>query len=169
MPMLADLDDPPRSRTRDLLLGALVGLPLVGLIAWFLLPGLAGMIQGNASSYDQRLRAEDTYMQALCTQAMVLPRDEELCECVLAIEVPSLDCRDPFLAWSLARHHEACADADARRASLTFCSCVDTVQERVGKAADPQAARLESQRVGKCLELPDAFPLPQIEALMPGA
>ena len=48
--MLADLDDPPRSRTRDLLFGALAGLPVVGVIAWFLLPSLAGMIQGNASS-----------------------------------------------------------------------------------------------------------------------
>jgi hypothetical protein len=169
MPMLADLDDPPRSRTRDLLLGALVGLPIVGLIAWFLLPGLAGMIQGNAVSYDQRLRAEDAYMQTLCAQAMVLPRDEELCECVLAIEVPSLDCRDPFLAWSLARHHTSCADVATHRASLTFCSCVDAVQERVDKAADPQAARVEAQRVGRCLELPDAFPLPEIETLMPGA
>lgn len=165
--MLADLDDPPRSRTRDLLLGFLVGLPVVGLVAWFLLPGLAGMIQGNASSYDQRLRAEDAYMQALCTQAMELPRDEELCQCVLAIEFPSLDCRDPFLAWSLARHHEACADVAARRASLTFCSCVDTVHQRAAAAEGPDAARVEAQRVGKCLELPDAFPLPQIEALLP--
>lgn len=167
--MLADLDDPPRSRTRDLLFGALAGLPVVGVIAWFLLPSLAGMIQGNASSYDARLRAEDAYMQTLCTQAMVLPRDEELCECVLAIEFPSLDCRGPFLAWSLARHHTTCADVATRRASLTFCSCVDTVQERVDKAPDPEAARVEAQRVGKCLELPDAFALPQIEALMPGA
>lgn len=167
--MLADLDDPPRSRTRDLLLGVLVGLPIVGLIAWFLLPGLAGMIQGNASSYDARLRAEDAYMQTLCTQAMVLPRDEELCQCVLAIEFPSLDCRAPFLAWSLARHHEACADVATRRASLTFCSCVDTVQQRVDAAADPEAARVEAQRVGRCLELPDAFPLPEIEALAPAS
>ena len=165
MPMLADLDDPPRSRTRDLLLGALVGLPVVGLVAWFLLPGLAGMIQGNAASYDQRLRAEDAYMKTLCSEAMVLPRDEELCECVLAIEVPSLDCRAPFLAWSLERHHTSCQDTATRRASLTFCSCVDTVHERVGKAPDPEAARLEAQRVGKCLELPDAFPLPELAAL----
>lgn len=167
--MLADLDDPPRSRTRDLLLGSLVGLPIVGLIAWFLLPGLAGVIQGNASTYDQRLRAEDAYMQTLCAQAMVLPRDKELCECVLATEVPSLDCRDPFLAWSLDRHHAACVDVDTRRASLTFCSCVDAVQVHVDKAADLEAARREAQRVGKCLELPDAFPLPAIETLMPGA
>lgn len=167
--MLADLDDPPRSRTRDLLLGALVGLPIVALVAWFLVPGIAGVVQGNSASYDQRLRAEDAYMQTLCGEAMVLPRDEELCKCVLAVDVPSLDCRPPFLAWSLARHHEGCADRDRRRASLTFCSCVDTVQERVGKAADPEAARVEAQRVGRCLELGDAFPLPELAALAPGS
>lgn len=168
MPMLADLDDPPRSRRRDLLLGALFGLPVVALIAWFLLPGLAGMIQGNAASYDVRLRAEDAYMQTLCGEAMVLPRDEELCQCALAVEFPSLDCRAPFLAWSLQRHHEACADPDTRRASLTFCTCVDTVDQRASKAPDPAAARAEAQRVGKCIELPDAFPLPEVAALAPG-
>lgn len=165
--MLADLDDPPRSRTRDLLLGVLAGLPIVGLVAWFLVPGVAGVIQGNAASYDQRLRAEDAYMQLLCTEAMVLPRDEELCKCALAVEVPSLDCRPPFLVWSLERHHEACADPGRRRASLTFCSCVDAVKERVAKAEDPEAARAEAQRVGKCLELGDAFPLPELDALAP--
>jgi len=167
MPMLADLDDPPRSRTRDLLLGALLSLPIVGVVAWLLLPSLAGMIQGNADQYDQRLRAEDAYMQALCGEAMVLPRDEELCGCVLAVEFPSLDCRGPFLAWSLQRHRLACDDPDTRRASLSFCSCVDTVQARVDKAEDPAAARTEAQRVGKCVELEDAFPLPEIATLAP--
>lgn len=165
--MLADLDDPPRSRTRDLLLGFLISLPVVGLIAWLLLPSLAGMILGNADQYDQRLRAEDAYMQTLCGEAMVLPRDEELCGCVLAVEFPSLDCRGPFLAWSLQRHHLACQDTDTRRASLSFCSCVDTVQARVDKAESPEAARGEALRVGKCVELVDAFPLPEVAALAP--
>ncbi|HEY8378787.1 MAG TPA: hypothetical protein VIK91_19985 [Nannocystis sp.] len=167
MPMLADLDDPPRSRARDLIFGVLVGLPIVALVAWLVVPWIAGMVMGNASSYDQRLRAEDAYMKTLCSELMVLPRDEELCKCVLAIEVPSLDCRIPFLAWSLERHHEACADRDRRRASLTFCSCIDTMRERIekAKAESAEAARVETQRVGKCLELDDAFPLPELADL----
>lgn len=169
MPMLADLDDPPRSRTRDLLLGALLGLPIVGLVAWLLLPSLAAMVQGGADQYDQRLRAEDAYMQALCGEAMVLPRDEELCGCVFAVEFPSLDCRGSFLAWSLQRHLLACEDPDTRRASLAFCSCVDTVQARVAGAPDPTLARAEAQRVGKCIELDDAFPLPEVAALAPAS
>lgn len=169
MPTLADLDNPPRSRTRDLLFGFLVGLPIVGLVAWFVVPGIFAVVTGNAGSYDQRLRAEDAYMQTLCTEAMTLPRDEELCKCVLASEVPSLDCRPPFLRWSLDRHAAACTDRETHRRSLTFCSCVEAVGERVTKAADVEAARLEAQRVGKCIELPDAFPLPEIATLAPAA
>lgn len=169
MPMLADLVDPPRSRTRDLVFGFLVGLPIVGLIAWFLLPGLFGMILGNASNYDQRLRAEDGYMQALCTEALVLERDEELCKCALAVEFPSLDCRQPFLKWSLDRHQVTCKDAEVHRRSLTFCTCIETVAERAAQAADADAARVEVQRAGKCLELPDAFPLPEVATLAPPA
>lgn len=167
MPMLADLDDPPRSRARDLMFGALLGLPIVGLVAWFIVPGIFGVITGNAGSYDQRLRAEDGYMQTLCTEAMVLPRDEDLCKCVLAVDVPSLDCRPPFLRWSLDRHKEACADRETHRRSLTFCSCVDAVAERAAKAGDAEAARVEALRVSKCIELPDAFPLPELAALAP--
>lgn len=167
--MLADLDDPPRSRARDLLVGVLAGLPIVGLVLWLLVPWLFGVVTTNASSYDQRLRAEDAYMQTLCSEAMVLPRDEDLCKCVLAIDVPSLDCRAPFLRWSLDRHHEACADPEARRRSLTFCSCVDTVADRVAAAADPEAAGTEAQRVARCIELPEAFPLPELAALAPAS
>lgn len=169
MPMLADLDDPPRSRTRDLLVGVAVAVVLVSLVVLFLLPRLVAVIVGNASDYDQRLRAEDAYMQLLCTQAMVLERDESLCKCALAVEVPSLDCRQPFLRWSLDRHHEACADPETHKRSLTFCSCIDTLAEKIPalEAQGPDAARAEVQRVGKCLELPDAFPLPELTALAP--
>lgn len=167
MPMLADLDDPPRSRSRDLALGFLVGLPVVGLVLWLFVPWLFGVVTTNATSYDQRLRAEDAYMKTLCSEAMVLPRDEDLCKCVLAIEVPSLDCRAPFLRWSLARHHEACADAEARRGALSFCSCVDTIAQRSAAAETPEAAAAESQKVARCIELPDAFPLPELSTLAP--
>lgn len=168
MPMLADLDHPPRSRTRDLLVGGAVALVIVSLVVLLLLPRLVAVIVGNASDYDQRLRAEDAYMQTLCTEALVLARDEALCKCVLAVEVPSLDCRQPFLRWSLDRHHEACADPETHKRSLTFCTCIDTLAEKI-PATEAQGAEAgpEIQRVGKCLELPDAFPLPDLAALAP--
>ncbi|MBL9099560.1 MAG: hypothetical protein JNL82_01315 [Myxococcales bacterium] len=169
MPMLADLDHPPRSRTRDFLIGALFGLPVVALLAWLLLPRLVGGLLGSAVDYDQRLRAEDGYMQAVCTQAFDLARDEQLCECALAVEFPALDCRLPFLRWSLDRHHERCADSAVKSQALTFCSCIDTLAEKIPplEAEDPDSARPLVQRVGKCLELEDGFPLPEIEALAP--
>lgn len=169
MPMLADLDHPPRSRTRDLLIGALCGLPVVALLAWLMLPQLVGGLLGSAVDYDQRLRAEDAYMQGVCNSAFDLGRDEKLCECVLAVEFPALDCRQPFLRWSLDRHHERCADAAVRGQSLTFCSCIDTLAEKIPplEAKDPAEARPLIQRVGKCLESEDAFPLPELETLVP--
>ena len=170
MPMLADLDHPPRSRGRDLLIGVLGGLPVAAVIVWLLLPSLMASVLGSAGDYDQRLRAEDAYMQAVCSEALVLERDEQLCECVLAVEFPALDCRQPFLRWSLDQHHARCAEPEVRKPSLTFCSCIDTLAERISKAeAADESASAEIQRVGKCLELPDAFPLPELAALMPAA
>ncbi len=170
MPMLADLDHPPRSRTRDLLIGALCGLPLVAVLAWLLLPSLMQSVLGSAGDYDQRLRAEDGYMQGVCSQAFDMARDEQLCTCVLAVEFPALDCRQPFLRWSLDRHHERCAEPGVRKPSLTFCSCIDTLAERIVKAeAEGEPTATDLQRVGKCLELPDAFPLPDLMALAPVA
>ena len=168
MPMLADLDHPPRSRGRDLLIGVLGGLPVAALIVWLLLPSLMGSVLGSAGDYDQRLRAEDAYMQAVCSQALDLARDEQLCQCVLAVEYPALDCRQPFLRWSLDRHHAACAEPEVRKPSLTFCCCIDTLAARIAEAeAAGEAANAEIQRVGKCIELPDAFPLPELTTLMP--
>ena len=168
MPMLADLDHPPRSRGRDLLIGVLGGLPVAALIVWLLLPSLMGSVLGSAGDYDQRLRAEDAYMQAVCSQALDLARDEQLCQCVLAVEYPALDCRQPFLRWSLDRHHAACAEPEVRKPSRTFCSCIDTLAARIAEAeAAGEAANAEIQRVGKCIELPDAFPLPELTTLMP--
>jgi hypothetical protein len=83
--------------------------------------------------------------------------------------VPSLDCRAPFLRWSLDRHHEACADDQARCGSLTFCSCVDTIAERAAAAETPEAAAAESQKVARCIELPDAFALPELSTLAPAS
>ena len=97
-----------------------------------------------------------------------LARDESLCSCVLAVEFPSLDCRDPFLRWSLDRHSESCQDAETRKQSLSFCSCVETVYDRVvtaENAEDEDETRQQIARTANCIELPDAFPLPDLESL----
>lgn len=168
--MLADLDQPVRSRTKDLLIGALCGLPVVAVLAWLLLPSLMGSVLGSAGDYDERLRAEDAYMQAVCSQTYEPSRDEKLCSCVLAVEFPALDCRQPFLRWSLERHHERCGDAEVRKASLSFCSCIDTLDGRIAEAElAGESIAPDLQRVGKCLELKDAFTLPDLLELAPAA
>ena len=165
MPMMADLDDPPRSRWRGLLIGLLVALPFGAALAWGLLPFLYGQLTGGAADFDARLRQEDAYMQGLCTEAMVLPRDESLCECVLAIEYPSLDCRPQFLAWTLERQAERCSDDAVRADSVSFCACVEAVTDKVSEAEDDAAARQAAQRYAACTELEDTFALPSIAEL----
>jgi len=188
MPMLADLDDPPRSRLSGFLAGALLGLPVVGLIAWLLLPPLMGAILGGAKDFDDRLRQEDAYMQGVCGDALDVTRDEALCGCVWVAEFPSLDCQHRFLRWRLERSTEACADESARRESLSYCSCVDVVAERVEQAAkiageaagidpaaspedpanDPiaEAIRPALSKFDNCLALEGAIQPPSLESLM---
>ncbi len=165
MPMLADIEDPPRSRTRGFLLGLLVAVPIAAVFVGMFVPSLVGAILGGAKSFDNRLRQEDGYMQAVCTQAITLPRDESLCECVLAVEYPALDCQAPFLAWSLERQQEHCASPDNQKAARSFCACVDTIAEMVAEAEDEDAKNREAQGYTRCQELPDAVYLPTIEAL----
>ncbi len=169
MPTLADLDAPPRSRGRDLILGVLIALPVVLFIAYLTLPMFIGTIRGEANEYDQRLRQEDAYLQTVCSELLNMERDETLCECVLAVEFPSLDCRGPFLRWSLDRHAESCSDDAVRKQSISFCACVDAVHERVSEAeaaGDEGLARQEEARTAKCIELDDAFSLPDFETLV---
>jgi hypothetical protein len=165
MPMLADIDDPPRSRTRGLLMGILVALPLAGLVVGVLMPTLVDALRSGARSFDDRTRLEDAYMQAVCTQAIALPRDEQLCECVLATEYASLDCQASFLAWSVARQQEHCATPDHEKAALSFCTCVTTVAERMAAAPDEEASVMAAQNYRNCQELPDAVYLPTVEEL----
>lgn len=171
MPMLADIDDPPRSRARGLLLGFLVSLPIAAVLVGVFMPSLVNAILGGARSFDDRLRQEDAYMQAVCTQAMSLPRDEALCECVLAVEYPALDCQAPFASWSLERQQEYCAAPDNEKASLSFCSCVGAVAEAVAAAEaageGEEGRQREAQAYTRCQELPDAVYLPAVEALAP--
>ncbi len=188
MPMLADLDDPPRSRLSGFLTGALLGLPVVALIAWLILPPLMGAILGGAKDFDDQLREQDTYMQGVCGEAMDVKRDEALCGCVWVAEFPSLDCQHRFLRWRLDRATESCADETARKESLSYCSCVDVVAERVKKAAedaaeaagidpaatpkdpanDPvaEAIRPDLSKFDNCIALEGAIPPPPLESLM---
>jgi hypothetical protein len=162
MPMLADLDDPPRSRVPGMVLGLLLAIPVVAVFAVWLIPMAIGTILGGARDLDERLRANDAYMRELCELGYVEARDAELCNCVWAMEVPSLDCRPQFNHWAVQQQAVACADPVTRDAALTYCTCVDTVAEKVTAAAeDPQAAAAAYER---CEPLPDALPLPAVPA-----
>ncbi len=165
MPMLADIDDPRPSRARGFLIGAAVAIPLGLAFWWFAADWLPKLILGNAVEYDQRLRQEDAYMQSVCAN-MQLPRDEGLCECVLATEYPSLDCRLPFMHWSLERMVETCADEAAYQESLKFCSCVRALDEQLETLApDSKEARQTVQNYAGCTELSDARFLPSVDEL----
>lgn len=165
MPMLADIDDPPRSRMRGLLVGVLVAVPVAGLVLGVLMPSLVNAVLGGAQSIDDRARMEGAYMQAVCTQTMELPRDESLCECVLATEFPALDCQAPFIAWSVDRQGEHCAVPENEKAALSFCTCVKTVSELMAAAPDEAAVIKAAQAYPNCQALPDAVYLPTIEEL----
>lgn len=164
MPMLADLDDPPKSRLPGLLLGLLVALPIAGVFFAWLLPSMIAAVVGGSRDLDDRLRAKDAYLAVLCETAMDPERDAELCGCVLAMDYPSLDCREPFNQWALQRQAEACADPSVKEGSLSFCTCVQTVHERVQEAADQDAQRRVAQDYESCEGLDDALALPRVEA-----
>jgi hypothetical protein len=166
MPMLADIDDPPRSRTRGLLVGVLLALPLAGVVVGVLVPAVVSALLGGARSFDDRAQQESAYMQAVCTQAMALPRDESLCQCVLATEYPALDCQAPFFAWAVERQEAHCAAPEHHKAALSFCTCVETVAARMDAAADDDDARTKAaQAYPNCQALPDAVDLPTVEVL----
>lgn len=167
MPMMADIDDPPQSRARGILLGLVVGIPIVLVIGLWFLPALHAQLVGGAAEFDERLRQEDAYMHALCNDALDVDRDENLCSCALGAEFPSLDCRAQFMAWSLDRQYEQCQDEAAREQALSFCACVDTLAEMVEKAEHERDARQTVARYDRCAELPDALYLPTLDRLVP--
>lgn len=163
--MLADIDDPRPSRVKGFVIGALVSIPLGLAFWWFASTYLPSVILDNAVEYDARLRQEDAYMQNVCAD-MDLERDESLCKCVLAVEYPSLDCRLPFMHWSLQRMTEQCSDQATFDGALSFCSCVRSLDEQLA-AVDPQTkeARQIVQTYASCTELDDALFLPGLEQL----
>jgi hypothetical protein len=165
MPTLADLDDPRPSRLPGFLLGAAIALPIAAAFVWFTVGVLPSLILGNAVQFDDRLRQEDAYMQAVCGD-MELPRDEELCECVMAVEYPSLDCRIPFMHWSIQRMTEQCSDQATFDKALAFCSCVQTIaSDLAALEPDTKEARQKVQDYAGCTELEDALYLPAIDGL----
>lgn len=163
--MLADLDDPPPSRVRGILIGIGVGSAVALALGLWFLPSLHAQLMGSAEGFDARLRQEDAYMQGLCNEAISLERDEALCACALAAEYPSLDCRIPFMDWTLQRQHEQCADASTQRTALSFCACVDALHDELLAAEDSAARRQVAQRYGRCTPLPDALYLPSLDRL----
>jgi hypothetical protein len=160
MPFLADLDQPPRSRLPGLVLGLVLALPVAAVFVGWLVPTFVGSILGGAKDLDERLRATDAYMLTLCNAAVVPERDETLCSCVLAMEFPSLDCRAPFNEWAITQQQAACADEVVRGASVSYCTCVDTVAESVDAAPDEPERRTAAQAYENCEALEDAVPLP---------
>lgn len=165
MPMLADIEDPPRSRTRGFVVGLLISLPIAAVFMGVFVPTLVSAVLGGAQGFDDRLRQEDAYMQAVCTQAISLPRDESLCECALAVEFPALDCQAPFMAWSVDRQQEHCAVPENNKESLSFCACVEAVAEQMAEAEDDDARQSAASAYPRCQELSDAVFLPSTEAL----
>jgi len=166
MAILAHLDDPPRSRWPGMIVGLALAVPFGAAIVVWVIPWLVGTILGGARDLDSRLRAEDGYMKALCNEAFEPMRDDTICGCVLGTEVPSLDCQLPFRMWTLERQRETCSDAATHEAAKSFCTCVDTVADKVDTAA-PEARDAEAAAYENCMALPDALYLPTIEMLTP--
>ena len=171
MPMLADLDDPPKARWPGVVVGLVVAAPVAGALAIGLLPWLYGVMLGTAEAFDARLRQEDAYMGAVCGEHLQVPRDENLCSCVLGAEFPSLDCRPQFIGWTLARQHDQCQDPELAAEAIAFCSCVGALTGELEKLPgdDMKARRQVEGRYTNCTELDDALSLPAPDTLGPGA
>ena len=166
MPMLADIDDPPRSRLPGMLWGMAIAAPIAAILAIWFIPALVQAVLGGAENIDERLRMEDQYMMNVCSAALDPDRDEGLCGCVLGTEYPALDCQAPFLTWSVERQVEHCSDEGKKQEALMFCSCVETVAEKMDAAADDTGRSKEAQAYRNCQELSDAVYLPTIDQLM---
>lgn len=164
MAILAHLDDPPRSRWPGMLVGLALAIPVGAVFVVWIIPALVDAVLGGARDLDGRLRAEDAYMRALCTEALDPDRDETLCGCALGTEYPSLDCQLPFRQWTLARQHESCSVPATFEAAKSFCSCVDVVATKV-EAAAPEARDTEAAAYENCRALPDALFLPTLDVL----
>jgi hypothetical protein len=165
--ILAHLDDPPRPRTRGLVVGTLLALPIAGLFVFWVIPTLVDAVMGGARDHDSRLRAEDAYMKALCGgEGFDVDRDSTLCGCVLGTDYPSLDCQFSFKHWTVERQGEYCSVPEQHERSLIFCSCVEAVAAKVAAAEEPHDRDTEVVAYERCMQLPDAAFLPTLEQLV---
>lgn len=165
MPMLADIEDPPRSRVRGMLIGLLFAAPVAAVFLVWVIPTLVQAVLGGAQSADERLRMEDAYMRGVCSSAFDMERDEDLCGCVLATEYPALDCQGAFLEWSVTQQQAYCAVEEQEKDALAFCSCVDAVAANMDKAESEDGRSQAATAYRNCQELDGAVFLPEIEAL----
>lgn len=164
--MMADIDDPPKSRVKGFLIGIAIAAPVALGFFGYVLPTLYGMIVGGAASADERIELESAYMQAVCQNAMMLPRDKALCECTLASEVPGIDCRFVFDAWTLLRQAEQCKIEENFDKSLAFCSCVNELKKLHSASINDKERGEVVGRYRRCTELPDPLFLPSVEDLV---
>ena len=168
MVFLADLDQEPYSRRRGLLIGVAIALPLSLLIGAFGLPRLRAAIINAAADHDARAAERDAYMDALCTQALNVDRDEDACKCILGTDYPSLDCAAPFNVWLTDRQVERCEDQAVFDQAVGFCTCVQTLDENFKAESDPKAARvIKSEGYTRCEGLPDKLAYPPLDQLAP--
>lgn len=176
--MLADLDDPPKSRWKGIVVGVMIAAPLTFLFGSTVLPPMWQAIVGSSRELDERFAVEANYLNLVCTDAVVLERDENMCACVLGSELPSIDCRPRINAWMLARQVETCALDGAEEAALSFCTCVNAVHglleelnEQTDSDSDAAAAltarREITSRFENCVELEDVLALPELADLTP--
>ena len=102
------------------------------------------------------------------TEALVVDRDEDACKCILGTEYPSLDCLAPFAVWLTDRQVERCEDPKTFEASVSFCTCVQTLDEQFDAAAgDPSAPSIKSEGYWRCDALEDRLDLPPLQELAP--
>ncbi len=164
MPTLADLESPPHSRVKGLVLGVAVGAVLIGLVVWYVLPQLVGMVTGGAKSLDARLRATDAYLAELCSGRLDPDRDGSLCGCAMQTEYPALDCQPHFNLWAVQRATAQCEDR--RKEGVSYCACVETLKAKIDEVEDVDEQRSAAQPYERCQGLADAFDLPSVDSLV---
>jgi hypothetical protein len=162
MPMLADLDDPPRRRTSHLIVGLLIAAAVAAVVIGWLFPWLIATVLGGARDFDERARAQEAYMRGLCAGAFDLARDGDLCSCVLAVEFPALDCQPPWRRWALARQADRCADEALASAHADYCACVLEVAAAVN-AAEEIDKNAAAHAFDRCDTQSKTLPLPELE------
>jgi hypothetical protein len=162
MPMLADIDDPPRRSLPHLVVGLCIAAAAAGIAIVWLFPWLSGSVLGGARDFDTRARAQDAYMKTLCSTVFDLERDGELCKCVLAVDHPALDCQPPFRRWALARQAERCAENALAQGHPEYCECVREVALAVDAAAEVDK-NAKAHGYDRCDTLANPLPLPEIE------